>query len=146
MLPPISFIAFLFCTLTRVHVWVLLAMSLFMQRLEEDLMENPSVGPLVGAVVSGCLRGAQVARQNPCILRRVLRVVCAILNNRHLHVGHASYVSVNGGISVSIEWNWKLRNIYIYVCVYHVLYVRCERVDQVHYIDNHKPRIETRDL
>uniref|UniRef100_A0A6A7FZT7 TAF6-like RNA polymerase II p300/CBP-associated factor-associated factor 65 kDa subunit 6L n=1 Tax=Hirondellea gigas TaxID=1518452 RepID=A0A6A7FZT7_9CRUS len=62
------------------------------QKLECDLQSNPSVGPLVGAVVSGCLRGAQLARQNPCILRRVLLVVRAMLSNTHMHVGHAKYV------------------------------------------------------
>lgn len=62
------------------------------QHLESDLRINPSVGPLVGAVVNGCVRGAQVARQNPCILRRVLLTVRAMLANPHMHVGHAKYV------------------------------------------------------
>ncbi|XP_018014233.1 TAF6-like RNA polymerase II p300/CBP-associated factor-associated factor 65 kDa subunit 6L [Hyalella azteca] len=62
------------------------------QMLLRDLETNSRMSPLVGAIISGCLRGAQLARQNPCILRRVLLVVRALLSNAHLHVGHAKYV------------------------------------------------------
>ncbi|KAF2356585.1 TATA box binding protein associated factor (TAF) [Trinorchestia longiramus] len=60
--------------------------------LVQDLQSNSRTSPLVGAVIMGCVRGAQLARQNPCILRRVLLVVKALLSNMHLHVGHATYV------------------------------------------------------
>lgn len=60
-----------------------------------DLESNSRLSPLVGSAITGCLRGAQLARQNPCILRRVLLVVRSLLSNVHLHVGHAKYVSLH---------------------------------------------------
>lgn len=59
----------------------------------EDVASNPGVNGMVGYIVGGVMRGAQRARQKPCILRRLLLIVQALLLNPNLHLGPQNYVS-----------------------------------------------------
>lgn len=60
----------------------------------EDVASNPGVNGMVGYIVGGVMRGAQRARQKPCILHRLLLIVQALLLNTNLHLGPQNYVSL----------------------------------------------------
>uniref|UniRef100_A0A0P4W069 TATA box binding protein associated factor (TAF) histone-like fold domain-containing protein n=1 Tax=Scylla olivacea TaxID=85551 RepID=A0A0P4W069_SCYOL len=58
----------------------------------EDVASNPGVNGIVGYIVGGVMRGAHRARQKPCILRRLLLIVQALLLNPNLHLGPQNYM------------------------------------------------------
>ncbi|XP_071515607.1 TAF6-like RNA polymerase II p300/CBP-associated factor-associated factor 65 kDa subunit 6L isoform X1 [Panulirus ornatus] len=58
----------------------------------EDVSTSPGIISIVGPIVGGIVRGAQRARQKPCILRRILLVIRALLVNPHLHLGPQNYM------------------------------------------------------
>lgn len=58
----------------------------------EDVASNPGVNGMVGYIVGGVMRGAHKARQKPCILRRLLLIVQALLLNSNIHLGPQNYM------------------------------------------------------
>ncbi|KAK8750405.1 hypothetical protein OTU49_014814, partial [Cherax quadricarinatus] len=58
----------------------------------EDVSTSPGISALVSPIVGGLVRGAQRARQKPCILRRILLLIRALLLNPHLHLGPQNYM------------------------------------------------------
>ncbi|KAG7156937.1 TAF6-like RNA polymerase II p300/CBP-associated factor-associated factor 65 kDa subunit 6L [Homarus americanus] len=58
----------------------------------EDVSTSPGINSVVGPIVGGIVRGAQRARQKPCILRRILLIIRALLLNPHLYLGPQNYM------------------------------------------------------
>lgn len=66
-------------------------MNFPVQMMCEDVSKSPGMNALVGPVVGGIMRGTQRAKHKPCILRRILLIIRALLLNPHLHFVHLYY-------------------------------------------------------
>lgn len=62
-----------------------------MQMMCEDVSKSPGMNALIGPIVGGIMRGTQRAKHKPCILRRILLIIRALLLNPHLHFVHLYY-------------------------------------------------------